>query len=212
MRLFSEALPAGADVARTNETGSENDSPARDLARFVAETARAYVPELGVRLVYRSDRFVRGGDQQSFAAGGFPAVRFVEARENYAHQHQDVRDEGGVRYGDLLAFVDFAYLASVTRANVAALATLALAPEPPRALLRGTLASDTTLRWDAVPGATTYEVVWRRTTDADWSAVRDVGNALEATLPVSKDDVVFGVRSVDAAGRRSVALPPIPDR
>ncbi len=213
VRLFSEALPAEADPKRVNVLGDENDSAARELARFTKETGEAYVPSMHVALVYRSDRFLRGGDQQSFAGAGDPAVRFVEAHENFDHQHQNVRVEGGVQYGDLLRFVDFDYLARVTQLNVAALATLALTVPPPAArLLAKALGYDSTLAWDTVPGAATYELVWRRTDEPVWTHARDVGNVTSATLPLSKDDWLFGVRSVDAAGRRSVVAFPVPVR
>ena len=127
IRVFSQAIPSGADDARVNLVGSENDSPSRELARFVAEVVPVYVPEFTVRQIYRSDRFMRGGDQESFQDAGYSAaIRFVEAHENFTHQHQDVRVENGVQYGDLPQFIDAHYLQRATQANVAALATLAL--------------------------------------------------------------------------------------
>jgi Zn-dependent M28 family amino/carboxypeptidase len=213
VRLFSEALAAGADPQRVNVLGNENDSPARELARFTKETGEAYVPSMHVDLIYRSDRFLRGGDQQSFAAVGFPAVRYVEAHENFDHQHQTVRIADSVQYGDLLRYVDFDYLARVTQLNVAALATLALAPPPPASrLLAKTLGYDTTLAWDPVPGAAAYEIVWRRTDESVWTHAQNVSDVSRFTLPLAKDDWLFGVRSVDGAGRRSVAAFPVPDR
>lgn len=212
VRLFSEALPPDADLARTNLIGSENDSPSRELARFVASTGAQYVPQMHAMLIFRSDRFLRGGDQQSFAAQGFPAVRFVEVNENYNHQHQDVRVENGLQYGDLQRYMDFNYLARVTQMNVAALAALALGPGSPKntVMLTKTLSYDTTLRWDAVPGATGYEVVYRRTNEATWTGVRSAGNATQVRVPFSKDNMIFGVRAVDAQGHRSVAVYPQP--
>jgi hypothetical protein len=213
VRLFSEALPAGAKPQRVNLIGTENDSPARELARFAKEVDAAYVPAMHVTLIYRSDRFLRGGDQQSFAENAFPAVRYVEAHENFDHQHQNVRMQNGVQYGDLLQYVDFDYLARVTRLNVAALATLALAPPAPAPKLMITeLAYDSTLAWDAVPGAASYEIVWRATNESEWTHAKNVGNVTTATLPVSKDDDVFGVRALDAAGHPSVAAFPVPAR
>ena len=213
VRLFSEALPQNAEAARVNVLGDENDSPARELARFAKETGETYVPDMNVALVYRSDRFLRGGDQQSFAAAGYPAVRYVEAHENFDHQHQNVRVEHGVRYGDLLQYVDFDYLARVTQLNVAALATLALAPAPPAPkLLAKTLGYDTALAWDPVPAATAFELVWRRTYEVTWTHALEVGNVTTYTLPLSKDDWLFGVRSVDGAGRRSGAAITAPVR
>ena len=213
VRLFSEALPAGADPQHVNALGNENDSPSRELARFVKETDELYVPAMRVDLIYRSDRFLRGGDQQSFAAAGDPAVRYVEPHENFDHQHQTVRVSDGVKYGDLLQYVDFDYLARVTQLNIAALATLALAPPPPPArLLAKTLGYDSTLEWDAVPDAASYEVVWRKTDDPLWTHAENVGAATTKTLPLSKDDWLFGVRAVDAAGRRGVVSFPVPSR
>jgi hypothetical protein len=213
VRLFSEALPAGADPRRVNGVGTENDSPARELARFTLESGATYVPAMTVRLIYRSDRFLRGGDQQSFAAEGFPAVRFVEAHENFDHQHQDVRVENGVQYGDLLQYVDFDYLARVTQINVAALATLALAPAAPVPLLDARkLGYDSTLTWQKVPGATSYAVVWRRSDESTWTRGRNVGDVTSATIPVSKDDWLFGVRAIGPSGDVSVAAFPTPLR
>lgn len=213
VRLFSEALATGADPKRVDLLGIENDSPARELARFTKETGEAYVPAMHVALVYRSDRFLRGGDQESFSAAGFPAVRYVETHENFDHQHQTVRVENGLQYGDLVRYVDFDYLARVTQLNVAALATLALAPPPPAArLLAKNLGYDSTLEWDAVPGATSYDVVWRRTSEPVWTHAQNVGNVNTKTLPLSKDDWLFGIRAVDAAGHRGVVAFPLPER
>ena len=213
VRLFSEALPTGADPERVNVLGNENDSPSRELARFAKETDGLYVPAMHVDLIYRSDRFLRGGDQQSFAAVGDPAVRYVEPHENFDHQHQTVRVVDGVQYGDLLEYVDFDYLARVTQLNIAALATLALAPPPPPArLIAKTLGYDTTLAWDAVADAASYDVVWRRSDESVWTHAKNVGSALSESLPLSKDDWLFGVRAVDAAGRRGVVSFPVPTK
>jgi hypothetical protein len=225
VRLFSEAiatnvlpspgptakpLDAQAVIARLNALGIENDSPSRELARFCKETGEAYVPAMHIAMIYRMDRFLRGGDQTSFAEEGFPAVRFVEASENFDHQHQNVRTANGIQYGDLAKFMDFAYLARVTQINAADVATLAAGAGRPAdvKIVAKDLAYDTTLAWTAVPFATSYEVVRRRSQDQSWSVVTNVGNVTTATLPVSKDDWLFGVRSVDAAGHRSVAAFP----
>ncbi len=213
VRLFSEALPADAVPRRVNLLGTENDSPSRELARFTKETAEAYVPQMHANLVYRADRFLRGGDQESFTAAGIPAVRFVEAHENFDHQHQNVRIANGVQYGDLARYLDFDYLARVTQLNIAALATLARAPAPPKAtMLVKSLGYDTTLAWNADPAAATYEVVWRTTIEPTWTHERQVGPATSATLPLSKDDWIFGVRAVDRAGHAGVAAYPVPVR
>ncbi|HVR47041.1 MAG TPA: M28 family metallopeptidase [Candidatus Binatia bacterium] len=212
IRVFSEGLPAGADLARTNLVGSENDSPSRELSRFIAEVVPAYVPNLSVRQIFRADRFMRGGDQESFQAVGYSAaVRFVESHENFTHQHQDVRVEKDVQYGDLPQYIDAEYLRRATQANVAALATLALGPAAPTGVqmeLRR-LGYDSTLRWKPVAGAVSYEIVWRRTDAPQWENARNVGDVTTATVPVSKDDFVLGVRSVDADGLRSPAVYPI---
>ena len=213
VRLFSEALAHDAtSPARVDALGNENDSQARELARAVAAIDAAYVPAMHVRLIWRADRFLRGGDQESFSAEGFPAVRFVERHENFDHQHQIVRTEKGIRYGDLLEFMDFDYLARVARLNVAAMATLARAPRAPQAfLVNNALGYATTLRWNPVEGAASYEVVWRATTDAVWTHARNAGNVESITLQgLSKDDYIFGVRALDSYGRAGAASYPNP--
>jgi hypothetical protein len=173
-------------------------------------------------LIFRRDRYLRGGDHSSFNQEGFPAVRFTEWREDFNHQHQDVRVENGVQYGDLLQFVDFEYVARVARLNGAAMATLAAAPPPPekvRIVTKG-LDNGSTLRWTAgsgAPAGTAYEIVWRETQAPDWqrslpAKTQSDGETFSVTVPVSKDNVIFGVRAVDAAGHRSVAVAPLPER
>ncbi|MDQ2991876.1 MAG: M28 family metallopeptidase [Candidatus Eremiobacteraeota bacterium] len=214
IRVFSEGLPAGVEPKASNLYGSENDSPSRELARFVGDTVPAYVPKFTLRQIYRADRNLRGGDQESFQADGFAAIRFVEPHENFIHQHQNVRTENGIAYGDLPQYVDFDYIAQATRANVAALATLALAPAAPtkaNLLLKG-LGYDAKLRWTASSGATAYEIVWRATDASMWQHAKNVGNVTEATLPVSNDDYIFGVRALDAGGLRSPATYALPAR
>jgi hypothetical protein len=211
IRVFSEGLPEGSNRAQVNLVGSENDSPSRELSRFIAEIVPVYVPGFTVRQIFRADRFLRGGDQESFQDAGYSAaIRFVEAHENFTHQHQDVRVQGGVQYGDLPQFIDAAYLQRATQANVAALATLALGPAAPgdvRMILRG-LGYDSTLQWEPAQGAVAYEILWRATDSPQWEHARNVGNVTEATVPVSKDDYILGVRSVDANGLRSPAVYP----
>jgi hypothetical protein len=211
IRVFSEALPVRSDPAKVNLVGSENDSPSRELSRFIAEVAPLYVPGLAVRQIYRSDRFMRGGDQESFQDAGYSAaIRFVEAHENFTHQHQDVGMRNGVQFGDLPQFIDAQYLRRATQANVATLATLALGPAPPSGvqIVLARLGYDSTLRWKAAPGAASYEIVWRPTDAPQWEHVRNVGDVTQATVPVSKDDYVMGVRSVDGNGLRSPAVYP----
>jgi len=212
VRLYSEAIPLGADRASVNRAFAENDSPSRELARFVSETAQAYVRPMQVPLQYMDDRWGRGGDEESFAKQGFPAVRLVEPYENYEHQHQDIRVENGIQYGDLLQYVDFPYVARATQVNVAALAALALGPEPPQNVGedRSGFTYVTRLKWDAAPNAAGYEVVYRGLTDPQWTGVRAVGNVTSVTLPMNKDYYHFGVRSVDSSGLHSYAVHPVP--
>jgi Peptidase family M28 len=221
VRVFSEGIPVNADEKQLKlirATGGENDSASRQLARYIAATSQEYLPAASFRplLVFRPDRFLRGGDQTSFNQQGYAAVRFTEFRENYNHQHQNVRTENGVEYGDLPKFVDYPYTANVTRLNAAVLASLASAPAPPanvRVLTKG-LQNDSTLVWDASPGglATSYEVLWRDTDAPEWEHAKDVGNVTKATLPISKDNVIFAVRAVGAKGQRSLAVVPLPER
>lgn len=214
IRVFSEALPRGANDTLVNEIGSENDSPSRELSRFVASLVPVYVHGFHVRQIFRADRFLRGGDQQSFQSVGFPAVRFVEAHENFTHQHQNVRVENGVQYGDLFRYINPAYLARATQANVAALATLALGPAPPGnvEMVLSHLGYTTTLRWRRAADAVGYEIVWRNTDAPTWQYVRRVGNVLTATVDASKDDYIFGVCSIGARGLMSPAVYPKPVR
>ncbi len=221
VRVFSEGIPAAAtpdEIRLIRATGMEEDSPSRQLARYVRQVAEQYLSGFEPKVVSRPDRYLRGGDHMSFNEQGFAAVRFTEYREDYNHQHQTPRIEKGVEYGDLPKFVDFAYVANVARVNAATLATLASAPAPPAnvRLVTRNLENDSTLTWSASPGslATKYEVLWRPTTDSDWPPqnVEAVGNVTQATLKRSKDNVVFAVRAVDAKGHRSVAVVPLPER
>jgi hypothetical protein len=221
VRVFSEGLPAAATeqaIRRIRGLGGENDSASRQLARYIADVGRAYKDDVGVKpmLVFRLDRYLRGGDHSSFNQQGFAAVRFTEFREDFHHQHQNVRTENGIEYGDLPKFVDFDYVAHVARLNAATLASLASAPAPPASvhLLTKDLENDSTLTWEASPGgpAAEYEVLWRATTSPEWEHVRKVGSVLRTTLKLSKDNVIFGVRAVDAKGHRSVPVVPVPER
>ncbi len=217
LRLFAEGVPpaaaASAEWRQRLETGGENDSPPRELARAIRDAAARYVPEFGVRVVYRRDRYLRGGDHIPFLAQGFAAVRFTEAHEDFRHQHQDVRVDGGVQYGDLPQFVDFDYLAAVARVNAAALASLASAPRAPASVRMETmrLENQTTLVWAAngEPDLAGYEIVWRETTAPFWQGAQFVGNVTRATVAMSKDDYLFSVRAVDNAGHRSLASYPL---
>ena len=218
VRLFAEGIPDVKELSNELRTlvrtGGENDTPTRELARFIKEHAEHDVPTMKVDLVWRRDRYLRGGDHAPFLNAGYAAVRFTEPAENFHHQHQNVRVDGGVRYGDLPEFVDFSYIAQVARVNAAALAALAMAPAAPRGVQMETaeLQNDTTLRWDAnpEPDLAGYRIVWRDTTAPLWQNHKDVGLVTRFTLPVSKDNVVFGVQALDKDGNVSVASFPVP--
>jgi Zn-dependent M28 family amino/carboxypeptidase len=215
VRVFSEgtkAVESAEDAGRRRYNGGEVDSPSRNLDRYMAELAERYLAPFKVRMVYRTDRFGRGGDQTPVLEAGFPAVRVTEAAENYDRQHQDLRTEKGVAYGDVAAGVDFDYLARVTRLNVITLASLARAPAPPSGVkVEGAVSADTTLSWTAVPGAVGYKVWWRDTTAPRWTNSRDSGQALKLKLEkVVIDDWFFGVQAISADGYASPVVFPGP--
>ncbi|HEU5077844.1 MAG TPA: M20/M25/M40 family metallo-hydrolase [Opitutaceae bacterium] len=221
VRLFAEGVPPMQtlpDAVFTQmKTGGENDFAPRQLARAIKSAAEMYVPDFTVRVVYRRDRYLRGGDQNSFLDAGYPAVRLSEPAENFAHQHQDVEVEDGIQYGDLPEYVDFNYVADVARVNAAALASLALAPASPVDVEVETsrLENDTRLRWKAnrEPDLAGYRIVWRETTAPFWEHAIDVGNVTEFTVKnISKDNVIFGVQALDTAGHVSPAVYPLPAR
>jgi acetylornithine deacetylase/succinyl-diaminopimelate desuccinylase-like protein len=220
VRVFSEGVPTNeteTEAVTRRSVGGENDSASRQLARFIKETGARYLPGFNVMMVYRRDRYLRGGDHIPFLERGFAAVRFTEPNENYEHQHQNVRVENGVQYGDLPQFVDFAYIAQVARVNAAALASLALAPAAPRnvGILTKRLTNDTDLQWSAntEPDVIGYEIVWRETTSPVWTDARMVGNVTAYTMKgMSKDNYFFGVRALDRAGHRSPVTYPKPIR
>ena len=217
VRVFSEGVPVAAteqDLRRIRGLGGESDSGSREVARYIAETGRTYDAGVKPLLIFRLDRYLRGGDHSAFNQQGFSAVRLTEYREDFHHQHQNVRTENGVEYGDVPKFVDYEYVAHVARLNAATLASLASAPGPPANvhLLTKDLDNDSTLTWDASPGAASYEVVWRATMSPEWEHAQSFGNATKATLKVSKDNVIFAVRAVDAAGHRSLPVVPAPER
>ena len=235
VRVFSEGIPSAlidmperpASTALENDTvrrnvrrlralAEENDSSSRELARYISQTASIYDPGASPLLEFRPDRYLRGGDHSSFNEQGFAAVRFTEYRENYNHQHQNVRAENGIEYGDLPKFVDFEYVANVARVNAATLAVLAAAPGPPQKVLLKTkeLENDSTLEWEAPADgrARSYEVQWRATQAPNWEHSQHVMSGITATLPVSKDNVIFAVQSVDEAGHRSLPVVPAPER
>ena len=218
VRLFSEGVPTSETPAQTalrQSIGGENDGPSRQLARYVKEVGENAATGMHVRLVWRRDRYLRGGDQIPFLEQGYPAARFTEPAEDFAHQHQDVRVENGVQFGDLERFVDFPYVARVARVNGAALANLALAPTAPKNARIDTtqLTNDTTLTWDAnpEPDLAGYEVVWRESTAPLWEHTIKAGNVSSYTIKnLSKDNVQIGVRAVDRDGYRSPVAFPVP--
>ena len=219
VRVFSEGVPAAAseqDLRRIRGLGGESDSASRELARYIADVGRTY--DVGVKpmLVFRLDRYLRGGDHYSFNQEGFAAVRFTELREDFHHQHQTPRTENGIEYGDFTKFMDFDYVARVARLNAATLASLASGPAPPANvhLLTKDLENDSTLTWEPSPGglASNYEIVWRATTSPEWEHALKVGNVTRATLQISKDESIFAVRAVDKAGHRSLPVVPTPER
>ncbi|MDE1156239.1 MAG: M28 family metallopeptidase [Acidobacteriaceae bacterium] len=224
VRVFSQGInphAAAETIARELALGMENDSPSRELARSVLATDSSYFPSaqrpFQAHMELRLDRFLRGGDHSSFSVLEFPAVRFTEWRENFNHQHQHVRTENGVEYGDLLKFDDFAYIANVARLNIATLATLAKSPGTPEEvrIVTSNLDNNTTLHWQAPKAnhlAVTYRVLWRETTTNNWQRGQTT-QALEMTLPISKDNVFFGVQACDALLQHcSPAVAPFPEK
>src|SRR5712691_1504783 len=217
VRVFSEGVPSNetpAEATSRRSVGGENDSTSRQLARFIKATSEVYLPSMKVWMIYRRDRYGRGGDHQPFLERGYAAVRFTEPNEDYHHQHQNVRVENGIQYGDLPQFDDFNYIANVARVNASSLAALASAPARPKNVVLPTaLSDDTEIKWDAnkEPDIAGYEIVWRDTTEAVWTHSRAVGNVKTYTMKgMSKDNYFFGVRSVDKEGNRSPVSYPRP--
>src|SRR5258708_10353921 len=197
--------------------GGENDGHARQLGRFALDVAPFELTDMNVRVIWRRDRYLRASDHVSFQGQGYPAARFAEPREHFNHEHQNTQVVNGVQLGDLIEFVDFDYVARVTKVNAAALWNLATASGTPKNLLIHATAppnfsviNTTTLTWNAnpEPNLAGYEVVTRETTSPDWTGVIDVGNVTTVTLYISNDNLQFGLRAVDQAGNRSpVAFP-----
>ena len=218
IRVFAEGVPSNETQPEANtrrSVGGENDSPSRQLGRYVKEMGDIYLPNFKVLMIYRRDRYGRGGDHIPFLEQGYAAVRFTETHEDYTHQHQTVKMVDGKQYGDLPEFVDFEYVANATRVNLIGLANLALAPAKPKnvGIVTAGLTNDTVLKWDASTDADLagYEVVWRDTTAPLWTNSKFVGNVTTYTAKeMSKDNYFFGVRAVDKAGNKSPVVYPRP--
>lgn len=226
VRVFSEGprwqgREALAPLQRS--LGGENDAPSRNISRFVDKLAGRLKLGLAVRQIWRNDRFGRGGDHTEFLNLGFPAVRFTVAVENYNWQHQDLRVEDGIHYGDTIDHMDFAYLAKIARLNIAALAAIASAPPPPEPKVEGAVSTDTTVSWPQVRGASRYRVWWRRTDGNGWEVARDAstGNCRASAAEPQKDckmvlphirvdDWVFGVSSISRDGFESPVASAVP--
>jgi hypothetical protein len=224
IRVFSEGVPsteteAEARIRQLN--GGENDGPSRQLARYIKEAAERYLNNFEVTLVFRRDRYARGGDHNAFLQRGYPAVRFTEPNEDFTRQHQRVREEDGVKYGDVIEMVDFPYIAQVARVNAAAMASMALAPASPSgaSFKSSRQEYDTTLTWkpNAEPDVAGYRVIWRETYQPFWQRGVDVGNVTECVMKgLSKDDYFFAVQAIDKDGNASAPSllkpPPRPQR
>lgn len=228
--FFPNATNASAAAQRqVGQIGGWNDSPAQNLGRYIAEVAAGAARYVGMQvvLIYRSDRFLRGGDHQSFLTQGFPAIRFTEANENFAHQHQDPREQDGIKYGDLLEFVDFDYTARVAKVNMASMWAAANAPAMPRnvsisrrigfpAASRDTdpaiINNDSQISWIAVESELldSYELVWRPSANVQWTHNLNVGRNQSVTVDLNKDNYQFGVRAVGKNGYKSPSVWPIP--
>lgn len=218
-RVFAPGIPAdasAADLRRFLYSGGELDTPSRQLARYIDRVADTYFPNLDVQVIYRLDRFGRGGHHTPFFNEGFPAVRLMETNENYNRQHQDLRTENGIRYGDVIEGVDFPYAAKMTALNAATLASLGWAPARPDSVtITGAVQPSPTLRWQPVraPDLLGYRVYWREPTEPQWTHSRWVGNATEALMEnVIIDNYFFGVAAVDREGHESLAVFPFPGR
>ncbi|HEY0898953.1 MAG TPA: M28 family metallopeptidase [Sphingobacteriaceae bacterium] len=218
VRIFSEGVSAVESPAQTSNrisTGAENDGDARQLARYLKEIGERYVDELDVKLIYRRDRYLRGGDHTPFSQQGFAGIRVTEMNEDFNRQHQNVRKENGVEYGDLPDFVDYDYTQKVARLNLASFANLALAPQEPQnvGVVTSQLTNKTTLKWEAPKGEKPagYYIVMRETSSPTWQRKFFVSDTT-ATLNYSKDNYFFGVQSVDAEGHESLVVIPKPVR
>ncbi|MCB0588871.1 MAG: peptidase M28, partial [Phaeodactylibacter sp.] len=214
-RVFSEPTPATADERlRTWNRfyGGEVDGPSRQLARYIERLTSQYMDNLKAIMIYRLDRFGRGGHHRPFNDEGFPGVRIMETHENYNRQHQDIRTENGIEYGDVIKGVDFDYAARLTAVNTITLAALAWAPPPPQNLMiGGAVEPSTRLQWESPdgPNLAGYKVYWRETTAPQWQYSRFVGKVTDYTLEnIIIDNYLFGVAAVGKDGNESVVVYP----
>jgi hypothetical protein len=218
VRVFSEGVsPAETkeQAAARQAAGTENEGKARQAARYIKEVAERYVDQLEVKLIYRRDRFLRGGDHTPFAQQGFAAVRITEMNEDFNRQHQDIRTENGFKYGDLPEYVDYNYLQKVTRMNLSVMSNLALSAQEPEkvSVVTSGLTNKTELKWETPKGKSPvgYYVLMRETSSPFWEKKLFVKETT-ATLAYSKDNYFFGVQSVDADGHESLVVSPKPGR
>jgi Zn-dependent M28 family amino/carboxypeptidase len=216
VRVFSETIPyleTEEEAKMRKITNRDNDSPSRELARYIKTTTNQYVPQLDIQLVYRNDRFLRGGDHTPFSQNGFPAIRFCEMNENFTQQHQNLKTANGIKYGDLPEFMDFEYLRKITASNLATFSSLAWSPNPPTSVGIETkdLTNYSTLSWKAPEGKTPfgYQILIRETQSSHWEKTIFVKET-RANIPYSKDNFFFAVQSVDALGHASLPVFPIP--
>lgn len=218
VRVFSEAIPyleTESEAKMRRATNRENDSPSRQLARYIKTVTNQYVDQLDIALVYRNDRFLRGGDHTPFSQNGFTAVRFCERNENYDQQHQDLRTENNIKYGDLPEFMDFEYLRKVSCSNLATFSSLAWSPKAPLSVgIDATgLSNSSTLVWEAPEGKKVhgYQILIRETASSHWEKTIFVQDT-KAEIPYSKDNYFFAVQTVDELGHSSLPIFPIPIR
>lgn len=212
-RIFSEPVPpTETERERTMRRyyGGEVDGISRQLARYVYKTTKTYMPEMNPMLIYRLDRFGRGGHHRPFNDAGFAGVRIMEAHENYNWQHQDIRTENGIAYGDVLAHVNFEYAAKLTAVNAITMASLAWAPPTPKNVkIGGIVESSAKLQWKKVDGAVGYKIYWRTTTSPTWDHYKYVGDVSAHTLDgIVIDNYFFGVAAIDKDGHESVVVFP----
>lgn len=208
-RIFSEPTdPTETERQRRGRRfyGGEVDGISRQLARYIHKSVKVYMPEMKPMMVYRLDRFGRGGHHRPFADLGFPGIRIMEAHENYTQQHQDIRVEDGIAYGDVVEHVNFPYARKLTAVNAINLAQLAWAPTPPQNVkIGGIVEADAKLKWDKVKDAVGYKIYWRDTTSPAWDNSRYVGDVTEYTLKeIVIDNSFFGVAAIGKDGIESM--------